>query len=446
MYKRIVVLISAAAVIVVIIVAAVILISGAGADQRREVPDFILPESSDQKSAESGDISQASSEASADSAKTTQNTSATNPENNSEEPSITETTTVPMSDDAPSEITDPPAESSALSTTATNTETAHTTTSTAKTTAPEEIIPDNVLVTSCDPLHYIRFEFQPDRILFSGVYSGDEITDVFVMQSTARCEDLTSSGSSFSGSIDVSFLKTGYHIIQVKLSHSIMNYVFETTAQGARLVPEDMLPAEKNLKCADNPLELPAEGVLQHITVSGDKEKAAEILRQIQELSDEICAGITNDFDKARALSDWVSHNIYYDHDASENGVTEEQVTLEYVLKYHRSVCFGWSNLYSALCQAQGIMCCNANGSIVTGSRCFPQTETADERAHSWNMVIIDGQKLWVDTVWDSNNSYNNGRYSEGSVNFKFFGITNELLAHDHRVTRFEHRDYFSFA
>lgn len=464
MKKKIAAIIAAAAGSVLVIIAAVLLLSRPGETPGSEVPEFVLPENSSHDSADSADQTNSSAAPENTSQSEASESSEAAPDTTSEVPAVTETTTE-QSDTTPSAPPDSPEtqntpntqniqqvtdESTASSTTTETSKTSQTTatsTQAATTTdAPVEILPDNVLVTSCDPLHYIRFEFQPDRILFSGMYDGDKITDVHVINSIAWCDDLTSSGSSFSGSIDTSLLQNGYHIIQVSLSSATMNYVFETTEEGARILPGDNLPAEKNLRCADNPLELPVDGVLQHITASGNKKKAAEILRQIQELSDEICAGITNDFDKARALSDWVSQNIYYDHDAAENGVTEEQITLEYILLYHRSVCFGWSNLYSALCQAQGIKCFNASGSVVTGSRSFLQTQTADERSHSWNMVIIDGQKIWVDTVWNSTNSYKNGRYRKGSVDFKFFGITNELLAHDHRVTRFEYRDYFSLA
>ena len=78
---------------------------------------------------------------------------------------------------------------------------------------------------------------------------------------------------------------------------------------------------------------------MQHITSSGNPETARQVLSRVRELSDEICAGITSDYDKLRAISQWVSRNMYYDKDASEKGVTEDMLTLEHVLEYHRSVC-----------------------------------------------------------------------------------------------------------
>lgn len=309
---------------------------------------------------------------------------------------------------------------------------------------PQEPVPENVLITSGDPQHYIRIEFNGNQVLFSGVYSGDRITTFATFSPRIESSDFSRNGDSFQGSVDISSLEPGYHIFEVWLESAAgMYYVFEKTADGSRAVPSDRLPAAANLAASNSPLELPDEGVLLHITTQGS-ERAAEVLDEIKSLSDQICEGITDDYDKARALAQWVSANMYYDKDAAERGVTDEEMTLDFILENHRSVCFGWSNLYSALCQAQGIDCFNASGSAVPGSRCFPQTDSSDERAHSWNMVVIGDRKIWVDTVWNSSNIYKDGDYKEYFTDMQFFDIDNALLANDHRVTRFEHRDYFN--
>lgn len=310
-------------------------------------------------------------------------------------------------------------------------------------TEPEH--PSNTLITSGDPLHHIQFEFGERSVRYSGVYTGTPVTAVDILLERIPSYDFTSSGSNFSGTLNVSSLDPGYYIIRVSLDGgAIMDYVFEMTADGSAPLSWAELPADENLSASASPLELPEEGVMQHITSSGDPETARQVLSRVKELSDEICAGITSDYDKLRAISQWVSRNMYYDKDASEKGVTDDMLTLEHVLEYHRSVCFGWSNLFSALCQAQGIWCANASGSVVTGSRCFMQTSTADERSHSWNMAVIDGRQIWVDTVWNSSNSYHKRRYVEGPQDMQYFDISTAALSQDHRVTRFEHRDYFA--
>lgn len=365
--------------------------------------------------------------------------------------------TAPLTLTEPPESTSSPEETSVPVTTSTTTAATTTAASTstsaastgspatsASTSAEPEQAQENVLVTSGDPLHHIRFEFGRSTVKFSGVYAGDKLTDLSLYKPKRQSADLTLQGDSFTGSLDVSGLEPGYYVMIARLaSNEGMYYVFEMTSGGSRAVPADVLPAASNLAFVDAPLELSESGVLHQVTVSDDIQTARELLKEVRKLSDEICAGLTSDYDKVRALCEWVSLNIFYDKDASKNGVTEEEVSLEYVLKNHRSVCFGWSNLFAALCQAQGIDCLNVSGSVVTGSRCFAQTSPSDERSHSWDMVICDGRIVWVDTVWNSSNSYDKGYYFQGNYDMQYFDIDPVLLSHDHRIARLEHRDYY---
>lgn len=416
------------------------------------IPDFVMPSSSDSLPDSTAEYSVTSAESEPSRADTLPGSTSSAPEDStpgtraeSSEPVVipaeTSNSTLAQSTGTSSAgTTADPARTSAV-TESTPADSATGATST----APEPVtVLDNVLVTSGDPLHYIRFEFGKDRIDFSGVYSGAAMKEIRLFRPSDAHRSFTADGSSFSGSIDVSKLEPDYYILIARLDNNEgMYYVFQKTLDGSRAVPADKLPAARNLAFTESPMELSPDGVLHQVTVSDNAQTAARILEEVKSLSDQICAGITSDYDKARALCEWVSANIYYDKDAAADGVTEEEVSLEFVLNYHRSVCFGWSNLYSALCQAQGITCYNASGSVVTGSRCFPQTELSDERSHSWNLVVTDGRLIWVDTVWNSSNNYNKGNYFEGNYDMQYFDIDNVLLSNDHRVARLEHRDYY---
>ena len=452
--KKSVITFGAAALIVLAggITTAVVLGGNSGGGQS-SVPDFVMPASSDSLPDSTAEDSVTSAESESSRADTLPGSTTSAPEDST--PGTGTESSEPIV--IPEETS-----SSSLPQSTTRTSAAGTTADSAQTSAAAESTPvdsttgatsaepepvtvqDNVLVTSGDPLHYIRFEFGKDRIDFSGVYSGAAMKEIRLFRPNDVHKSFTASGNSFSGSIDISTLEPDYYILIARLNNNEgMYYVFQKTPDGSRAVPADMLPAARNLAFTESPMELSSDGVLHQITVSDNAETAAGILEEVKSLSDQICAGITNDYDKARALCEWVSANMYYDKDAAAEGVTEEDVSLEFVLKYHRSVCFGWSNLYSALCQAQGITCYNASGSVVTGSRCFPQTELSDERSHSWNLVVIDGRLIWVDTVWNSSNNYNKGNYFEGNYDMQYFDIDAVLLANDHRVARLEHRDYY---
>ncbi len=201
--------------------------------------------------------------------------------------------------------------------------------------------------------------------------------------------------------------------------------------------------AEHNLSLVSSPIATQPEAVKLYISADGNEETISRTLSQIKEISDDVCSGIANDYDKLYALAEYVSTNYYYDYDAKEEGVTDETVCLAHTLETRRSVCMGYANLFAALCRAQGIDCYIAHGgAIVLGS-----FETNDDvRLHEWNVAIIDGRVIWVDTLWNTSNAYRNGEYHEGTVDNHYFDIDNDALAEDHRADRIESRDYFSAA
>lgn len=435
----------AAVCLIIAASAAVQLVSSAGRQGTGSVPEFILPAAVQSSEAPAQTTASPAGKTRPQTAEPVEYA----PETSAAEPTEEAGTTAQPQTSAPAESTAASTISAPESMTSAPQETSSPHTETEK--LPEEpaagapeSLTDSEMLTSGDPLHHIRFEFGRDTIKFSGTYTGAKLCDVSLFRGGVTSRDLTLQGDGFTGTMDISGLKSGYHIIIATLDNSErMYYVFEMTEDGSRPVSREDIPAESNLRAAGSPLELPAEGVLSHITPSGDTGEARQILAQVKELSDRICAGLSDDYSRARALAQWVSENMYYDRDASRNGVSEESITLSAALENHRSVCFGWSNLYAALCESQGIQCFVVSGSVVTGSRCFPQTVTSDERSHSWNMVRLPGRDVWVDTVWDSSNSYEHGDYITGGTDMQYFDIANDVLANDHRVTRFEHRDYF---
>lgn len=347
-------------------IAAAVALGGVPDRGQSSIPDFIMPAISDSLPDSTAEYSVTSAESESSRADTLPGSTSSAPDDStpgtgtkSSEPVVipaeTSNSTLPQS--TGTSAAGATADSARTSAAAESTPADSTTGATS--TEPEPVtVLDNVLVTSGDPLHYIRFEFGKDRIDFSGVYSGAAMKEIRLFRPSDAHRSFTADGSSFSGSIEVSTLEPDYYILIARLDNNEgMYYVFQKTPDGSRAVPADKLPAARNLAFTESPMELSPDGVLHQVTVSDNAETAAGILEEVKSLSDQICAGITSDYDKARALCEWVSANIYYDKDAAADGVTEEEVSLEFVLKYHRSVCFGWSNLYSALCQAQGITC-----------------------------------------------------------------------------------------
>lgn len=199
---------------------------------------------------------------------------------------------------------------------------------------------------------------------------------------------------------------------------------------------------ETNQKAVENAIDQPLNQVAEYISTDTSKENIDYILERITEISDTVCEGLTSDYDKLRAISRWVSANIYYDYVAYDKGVPAETLTLEYMLENSSSVCGGYSNMTSALAAVQGIKVYNVHGSAVTNSRTFAE---ADGVYHEWNYAVLDGRVIWIDSGWNSY-CYRNrdGSYSKGNIGVKYFDISPLALAQNHKAKYAEYRDYFA--
>lgn len=182
-----------------------------------------------------------------------------------------------------------------------------------------------------------------------------------------------------------------------------------------------------------------------YISVKKDEAIHREMLSKLERLSDEICADSDNDFDKVKKIEYWVADNIYYNHSAAETAVTQEVISLETVLETKTTTCAGYSNLFAALCNMQDIYCINLRGGT------YPIGATPDFLMdapvnHEWNAVLLDGQWIFIDTTWLSNNSYTeeDGYVHSGTMDEQYFHMTLEYMSYEHRIDLADYRDFKS--
>ena len=127
-----------------------------------------------------------------------------------------------------------------------------------------------------------------------------------------------------------------------------------------------------------------------------------------------------SEYDKAKAIYDYVRLNVTYDYSALviPEGETEEQKAER--LKKHstyaaavnrKSVCQGYASMLYYMMRKAGLEC-----RIVTGTATGSGNSTAE--AHAWNIVRIDGVWYNVDVTWDSD---------QGSD--KYFLLTNNTIS-----------------
>lgn len=120
------------------------------------------------------------------------------------------------------------------------------------------------------------------------------------------------------------------------------------------------------------------------------REKDTKFNSLVKEIvKDNVTSGMS-DFDKAKALHDYLVLNCEYDIVNYQNDtIPAASYTATGALVNHIAVCAGYARAYQALLTEAGI-----SSYYVTGT-------TASNGAHAWNIVQIDGEWYHVDTTWD---------------------------------------------
>lgn len=110
-------------------------------------------------------------------------------------------------------------------------------------------------------------------------------------------------------------------------------------------------------------------------------------------------AGKFSEWEKARAIYTWITHNIHYNHSIIEQNLlgTRENTLMqqaENVLAQRSGVCEGYANLYKALANSMGL-----SAEIVTG-KVRREDGQIPEIGHAWVSIKIGGEWSLSDPTW----------------------------------------------
>ena len=152
-------------------------------------------------------------------------------------------------------------------------------------------------------------------------------------------------------------------------------------------------------------------------------------------LANEITGGYSEPLRKAREVHDWVCRNIWYDLDAENTRIESPDQSAVLTLERGYAVCQGYANLTTALLRAAGIPAKNAYGRGAESVRFTASDVTADPN-HEWTEALLDGRWVIIDTTWDSDNLWENGKKtrSMGMYNRDYFDISLSDFSLDHRI------------
>lgn len=158
---------------------------------------------------------------------------------------------------------------------------------------------------------------------------------------------------------------------------------------------------------------VPTEAAIE-FRYSGEAADPAAAQARVEAAAQECLSGIDpawSDYDKLKAVYDWVIRRTEYDVDAADQ-------SLYTVLVCGRGVCAGYAKTTQYLLNRLGIPC-----TYVTG--------TARGGAHGWNLVLADGDWYYLDPTW-GDPLFSGGEKEPDYVSYNYFCVTSEELFQTH--------------
>ena len=142
---------------------------------------------------------------------------------------------------------------------------------------------------------------------------------------------------------------------------------------------------------------------------SGNTENLSEedlyTLEKAMEIIDEIIEDDMTEYEKEKAVYDWLVGYVSYDEDAF-NPLGEDVYEYNYypygVLKYHSAICVGNATTFKLFMDMLGIDCMIIH--------------STEEGEHAWNLVCIEGDWYHVDATFDSGTSTDTPGYEYFNV------------------------------
>ncbi len=301
------------------------------------------------------------------------------------------------------------------------------------------------LVTSYNHDCYAEIKIDGDTFDISGVFADDRLTDV----SISMVEPLN--GNELSVQEDGSFTarivcgerykNASLNIIFMFESGLMMNYLLFGDENGWYF-PDNGL-AQANAEKLEDIQTASPEAAAFYLSENADPDEIRETMAELEQIVGEVCGDETDDYKKAYLLNRWIGENIYYDHDAAESEVTLDTVAVHNVLERRRTTCAGFANTYCALLETAGIRGVNLKGAAAAQGVTYDDLPTTGEN-HEFTAFWYKQESRWayVDPCWTSNGDYRDGEYYSGIPSDKYFDITGEAFAFDHRADKAEERDY----
>lgn len=163
------------------------------------------------------------------------------------------------------------------------------------------------------------------------------------------------------------------------------------------------------------------------IETVASQNNTTEAKKLAQAVINKIIKSGMSDFDKAKAIHDYLVMNVDYDYENYiKNTIPAERYTAEGALRDKYAVCAGYAKAFKLLCELAGLECDYISGKVSRGY-------------HAWNQVKVDEKWYNVDVTWDdpasTNKAFDDHKYNR----YSYFLISDEIMYKDHMTTNAKH-------
>ncbi len=287
------------------------------------------------------------------------------------------------------------------------------------------------LKTSNDPKNYLQLTVAGDTLKLSGMASNAEIAYLLVPFAGNNIVINVLEGSRFTVKFDLSAITDDEYEFTVYSGKSLTDE-FISIFYGNDIIlkkhdGEWSIVLEKEV----------FENNTQYLSGWIDETEAVEtdIPERIRLAAENAVSDLENDYDKARAIHEYVASTIYYDLDYAKGITSSTAVTAQEVYDKGVAVCEGYSNLTVALLRSVGIPAVCVKGYCLgIDSSSWDNADKTQEN-HMWVEAFVDGKWIVMDPSWDSKNTVINGEKSKTETNFyRYFDVTAEMLSGKHFI------------
>jgi len=172
---------------------------------------------------------------------------------------------------------------------------------------------------------------------------------------------------------------------------------------------------------------LTENSTLNNYVLSGKREKLNKISKLKMFL---VNSPVKNNIEKLWATFLWISHNIDYDFKSINSLELNGDQDADSVLGSGLSICAGYSNLFSLICESFNIPCISIIGyskgfGYEIGKTKFKEVD------HDWNAVFIDKKWQLVESTWGSGYGNNEEGYVRRFQPFWFL-TPPEIFIYEH--------------